>query len=123
VEPIEEGQVSDFSPRGGGWLVGFGENFRDPTLRRMAKNALAHTVGIKWMVHERGDPNGTDKPKSDGCTLSVLVSPVGDFRVEFSRRPDFADLPQPAGCGTSAISSSGAVVCIIAGTPTPIRPS
>ena len=92
MEHIEEGRVQDFSPQGGGWFVGFGANFPDPTLRRMAEGAWAHTVGVKWMAHQPGDPNGGDKPVSAGRTLSLLVSDAGDFRIEFSRQPDFAEL-------------------------------
>src|SRR5438132_274012 len=50
----------------------------------MAKNALAHTIGIKWMEHAKGDPKGIDKPESDGCTLSILVSQADKFRLEFA---------------------------------------
>lgn len=88
---VELGNATNFSPQGGGWLVGYGDNFKNPTLRRMAKNALAHTVGLKWMVHKTGDPNGTNKPISDGCTISILISETGDFQLEFSTRSDFAD--------------------------------
>ncbi len=91
MELIEEGQVADYSP-GGGWLVGFGENFRNPTLRQMAQAALAHTIGVKWMAHPQGDPRGTNKPLSEGCTLSILVSGQGNFRIEFSRTGEFAEV-------------------------------
>jgi hypothetical protein len=89
ISVVEFGNANNFSPQGGGWLVGFGENFKTPTLRRMAKNALAHTIGLKWMVHKRGDPKGINKPISDGCTISILISERGDFHLEFSTSGNF----------------------------------
>jgi hypothetical protein len=88
---VEFGNANAFSPQGGGWLVGFGENFKNPTLRRMAKNALAHTIGLKWMVHNAGDSGGTNKPVSDGCTISILISQGGDFCLEFSTSKEFTE--------------------------------
>lgn len=90
-ELVEFGNAANYSPQGGGWLVGYGDNFQNPTLRRMAKNALAHTIGLKWMVHNPSDnvSTGKKKPISDGCTISILVSQTGNFELEFSMIDDF----------------------------------
>jgi hypothetical protein len=86
---VESGNAGDLDTEGSGWFVGFSEYLRGNGLRYMAKNSLAHTVCLKWMVHPKDDDRGQTKPPSDGRTISILVSENGRFRLEFSASEEF----------------------------------
>ncbi|TFW09641.1 hypothetical protein E4K72_05010 [Oxalobacteraceae bacterium OM1] len=88
---IEFGDAAQLDTRGTGWFVGYSDWVRDasPTLRYMPHRTRAQTLCMKWMQHETGDPNGTGKPRSEGRTMSILVSERGRFRLQFSRHEHF----------------------------------
>jgi hypothetical protein len=60
----------------------------------MPKDLRAHTLTMKWMFHPKGDLLGAMKPKSEGRTISIMVSERGRFRLQFSGHAHFpgADL-------------------------------
>lgn len=91
---IEFGNAGALNTNGTGWFIGFSDwakaNVAGVTdLRFVAKNSLAHTIHMKWMVHPVNDPRGIAKPPSDGRTISILVSEAGKFRLEFSAHSNF----------------------------------
>jgi hypothetical protein len=93
---IEFGRLDTLDTRGTGWFLGYGdwlmpERPGDPGLRYMPRDAILHTLCMKWGVHEKGSLLGAGKPKSEGRTLSILVSEGGRFRLEFSASGDFSD--------------------------------
>lgn len=91
---IEFGNVETLDTNGTGWFIGFSDWTKAnvsgiPDLRFMSKDALAHTLHVKWMIHPANDDRGTAKPPSEGRTISILVSESGKFRLEFSKSQDF----------------------------------
>jgi hypothetical protein len=93
---IEFGNAGVSNTNGTGWFIGSSDwakaNIpRVPDLRYMAKDSLAHTIQVKWMVHPAGDDRGTSKPPSDGRSISILVSEKGRLRLEFSGDRDFPE--------------------------------
>jgi len=91
VQNVEFGNAGDLDTRGTGWIVGFSDWTRNPPdhLRHVPADELAAGLCIKWFSHAAGDPNGEPKPLSEGRTMSVLVSPSSEFRIEFSAAADF----------------------------------
>ena len=77
---------------GTGWFVGFSEWAKGSSteLRYVAAGEPTAGLCIKWFAHPAGDPNGEPKPLSEGRTMSILVSPESEFRLEFSTTVDFA---------------------------------
>lgn len=91
---VEFGNAGTLNTNSTGWFVGFSDwtkaNMNGVSdLRFMPKDALAHTLHVKWMAHPVNDDRGTTKPPSEGRTLSVLVSESGKFRLEFSTHENF----------------------------------
>lgn len=97
---IESGNVANLDTHGTGWFVGFSAWTRSPApeapshpgrdLRFMPRNALSHSLQMKWMVHPAGDPRGMAKPASEGRTVSIMVSETGRFQLEFAPDVNFA---------------------------------
>jgi len=89
---IEFGNAGDLDTSGTGWFVGFSDWTRSPPghLRHVPTGELAAGLCVKWFAHPAGNPNGESKPLSEGRTMSVLVSPASEFRIEFSMSADFA---------------------------------
>lgn len=92
---IEVGNAGAVETGGSGWFIGFGDWTRGPdpdqgNLRFLPQDTLAAAVQVKWMAHPAHDPRGTDKPCSEGRTISLLVSEGGCFRLEFSPDPSFS---------------------------------
>ncbi len=90
---VEFGNASKINTSGTGWLVGFGDWFKEvaDSLRFMPCEATASTICVKWMDHPKGDSRGAVKPPSMGRTLSILVSESGKFLLEFSPDKTFPD--------------------------------
>ncbi|MBD3886296.1 hypothetical protein IFO70_31890 [Phormidium tenue FACHB-886] len=93
---IEFGNAGQLNTNGTGWFIGFSDwtkaNVTGATdLRFMTQDSLSHTIHAKWMEHPIGDDRGTDKPLSNGRTISILVSEFGRFRLEFSTDENFPD--------------------------------
>jgi hypothetical protein len=88
---IEFNDAGLLDTQGSGWFIGYGDWVREasPLLRYMPQQGRAQTLCMKWMPHRKGDPHGLDKPRSEGRTISILVSEQGRFRLQFSMRPDF----------------------------------
>jgi hypothetical protein len=91
---VEFNNASQVDTNGTGWFVGFNEwaKANQPgvgDLRYMSEDSLSRRLRVKWMDHEANDPNGTGKPKSEGRTISILVSERGRFRSDFSEDPGF----------------------------------
>jgi hypothetical protein len=91
---IETGNAGKLDTQGTGWFLGFsdwtryGENGAGG-LRYMPVDCRSHGLCMKWMVHPAGDPRGTDKPVSEGRTMSILIG-SGRFRIAFSESKDFS---------------------------------
>jgi len=97
--PVERGNAADTNTHGTGWFIGYSEWARESSwLRFMPQEAASTGLCIKWFEHEPGNPNGEAKPLSVGRTISVLVSEVSEFRVDFS-----ADASFPASSTTSVV--------------------
>ncbi|MBW4442073.1 MAG: hypothetical protein KME10_12705 [Plectolyngbya sp. WJT66-NPBG17] len=91
---IEFGNAGAINTNSTGWFIGFSDWTKADVasvtdLRFMAKNALAHTIPMKWIVHSVNDSRSVAKPLSEGRTLSILVSETGRFRLEFSANSTF----------------------------------
>lgn len=81
------------SPRRGWWARSTPRSSSargSPPRRRARRSCRTPWAGIKWFSHPAGHPNGEAKPLSEGRTMSVLVSPASEFRIEFSIGADFA---------------------------------
>ncbi|SDJ51780.1 hypothetical protein [Variovorax sp. OV700] len=89
---VEFGNAGDLDTSGTGWFVGFSDWAKKPPahLRHVPVGELAAGLCVKWFSHPAGNPNGEPKPLSDGRTMSILVSPASEFRIEFSATADFA---------------------------------
>lgn len=88
---IEFNDAGRLDTQGTGWFIGYGDWIHEssPLLRYMPPRLRAQTLSMKWMQHRKGDPDGGDKPPSEGRTVSLLVSEHGRFRLQFSNQPDF----------------------------------
>jgi hypothetical protein len=89
---VEFGNAGELDTQGSGWFVGFSDWTKGPAgaLRHVPAGAPSAGLCIKWFNHAAGDPNGEAKPVSVGRTMSLLVTPVSEFRIEFSTTADFA---------------------------------
>ncbi|MEW6344131.1 MAG: hypothetical protein AB1704_26030 [Pseudomonadota bacterium] len=89
---VEFGNAGDLNTNGTGWFVGFSEWTKGSSteLRHVDAGESSAGLCIKWFAHPAGDPNGEAKPLSEGRTMSILVSPASEFRLEFSTTVDFA---------------------------------
>jgi len=92
AQNIEFGNAGDIDTHGTGWFVGFSDWTRGTSnhLRHVPADEAAAGLCIKWFSHSAGHPNGEFKPLSEGRTMSILVSPASEFRIEFSSTADFA---------------------------------
>lgn len=92
AQGVEFGNAGDLDTGGTGWFVGFSDWTRKPPghLRHVPTDELAAGLCVKWFSHPAGNPNGEAKPLSEGRTMSILVSPDSEFRIEFSMTADFA---------------------------------
>jgi len=87
---VESGNAGTLDTHGSGWFIGFSDWARSASgLRHMPADALAQGLCVKWFWHPAGDPNGERKPLSEARTMSILVGPPSDFRIEVSSHPDF----------------------------------
>lgn len=91
---IEFGNAGTVDTQGTGWFIGFSPWTKSGpdaagALRHMPQETLARTLHVKWMEHPAGDDRGQAKPPSQGRTISLQVSPTGQFRLEFSRQATF----------------------------------
>lgn len=91
---IEFGNAGKLDTHGTGWFIGFSQwtqsgNAEAANLRYIPKGSLAHTLHAKWMVHPAGDDRGSQKPPSEGRTISILVSERGVFRIQFAPNQHF----------------------------------
>lgn len=89
--PVEFGNAGSLDTNGTGWIIGFSHWSKcEPyDLRHIPGGALSAGLCVKWFSHLAGDPNGQDKPVSTGRTMSVLVSDLSDFRIDFSADSTF----------------------------------
>ena len=89
---VEFGNAGEVDTRGTGWFVGFSDWTQGGTsgLRHVPADETSTGLCVKWFSHPAGNPDGESKPLSDGRTMSVLVSPASEFRIEFSFAADFA---------------------------------
>ena len=92
AQNIEFGNAGDLDTQETGWFVGFSDWTKRASshLRHVPADEPAAGLCVKWFNHPAGNPNGEFKPLSDGRTMSVLVSPISEFRIEFSVTADFA---------------------------------
>ena len=85
------GNARDADTKGTGWFIGFSD------WARVAGSDLLHVpqdlplsgLCVKWFDHPTGHDSGSDKPRSEGRTVSILVSEGSLFRIEFCEAPDF----------------------------------
>ncbi|WP_076999524.1 hypothetical protein [Variovorax sp. KK3] len=89
---VEFGNAGELDTRNTGWFVGFSPWTQGTPgqLRHVPAGEAMAGLCVKWFSHGAGDPNGEPKPLSEGRTMSILVSPESEFRIEFSTRADFA---------------------------------
>lgn len=92
AQDVEFGNAGGLDTDGTGWFIGFCDWTRNPPshLRHVPTEELAAGLCVKWFCHSAGNPNGESKPLSEGRTMSVLVSPTSEFRIEFSTSAEFA---------------------------------
>ena len=87
---VEFGNAGDLHTNGTGWFIGFSEWTKSSSgLRHVPSGDAAKGLCVKWFLHEAGDPNGDEKPISEGRTISMLVGEPGDFKLEVSSTPAF----------------------------------
>jgi hypothetical protein len=91
---IEFNDAGLLDTQGTGWFLGYSDWVKPSAtgmtaLRHMPKDLRSHTLCMKWMHHRKGDPLGTDKPRSEGRAMSIMVSAHGHFRLQFSEDPQF----------------------------------
>src|SRR4051812_22343776 len=87
---IEHGNVNTLDLETG-WIVGYSSSAAASPLRHLPALQAVRTLCVKWMNHPAGDPRGTQKPPSEGRTISILVSVGGHFRIEFAADAAFFD--------------------------------
>jgi hypothetical protein len=97
IMDVEFRNAYDIDTQGTGWIVGHGSWLESGAsrasgsrLRHMPQQWCSRSMCLKWMHHPTGDPRGIDKPKSEGRTMSIMVSETGRFRLQFSSDPLFA---------------------------------
>ena len=76
------------------WIVGSFPTIPESSLRFMRQSnpdehiegATAKDIAVKWFVHSPEDPPqwGSNKPTSEGCTMSLMAS-GGEFELTFER--------------------------------------
>src|SRR5689334_18490470 len=83
---VESGNAGRVDTNGTGWFIGFSEWTRTGPgdLRHVAADVLSSDLCVKWFDHPAGHPNGEFKPISEGRTISILVGPPSEFRIECS---------------------------------------
>jgi hypothetical protein len=86
---VEFGNVKNLDTQSTGWFIGFSDWTKfDPSdgsaLRFVPPEAQLKGLCVKWMQHHVNDARGFNKPISTGRTMSLLISEVGGFRLEFS---------------------------------------
>lgn len=83
--PVEFGNAGEVNTLGTGWFVGYSDWAREGAqLRFVPRDANAQGLCVKWFEHEPGNPSGEPKPRSTGRTVSVMVSQISEFRIDFS---------------------------------------
>ena len=89
--PVEFGNADTLPTDGTGWIVGFSPWTRDggDDLRHVPAGTAVDGVCVKWFAHPAGFPAGECKPISTGRTMSLLVDPHSEFRIDFSWSADF----------------------------------
>ena len=85
------GNAEHMDTQGTGWFIGFSPWARKPQseLLYVPKDQPLSGLRVKWFSHEAGHDSGTQKPVSDGRTISILTNSDGQFQLEFSPRPSF----------------------------------
>jgi hypothetical protein len=88
---VEFGNAGDIDTNGTGWFIGFSEWTKGPApaLRHVPADVPASGPCVKWFSHPAGHPDGEAKPRSEGRTVSMLVSEASEFRIELSLAGDF----------------------------------
>ncbi|TSD56812.1 uracil-DNA glycosylase [Variovorax sp. KBS0712] len=91
AQNVEFGNAGGLDTDGTGWFIGFNDWTKNPPshLRHVPTEELTAGLCVKWFCHPAGNPNGESKPLSEGRTMSVLVSPASEFRIEFSTSAEF----------------------------------
>ncbi|HYF20701.1 MAG TPA: hypothetical protein VEA40_22740 [Ramlibacter sp.] len=86
------GNAYDADTRGTGWFLGFSDWTRLPgsDLLHVPQDLPLSGLCCKWYDHPAGQDGGA-KPVSEGRTLSLLVTPDSEFRLDFSLSPAFDD--------------------------------
>ncbi len=89
---LEFGNAGLVDTNGTGWFLGFSEwtKSEQSFLRYIPKDYLAKSLCVKWHVCERGDPNGEEKPISEGRSMTILISEFGQFQLDFDRESQFS---------------------------------
>ena len=88
---IEFGNAGEMETRGTGWFIGFSDWTKLGTsgLRHVPASDELTGLCVKWYAHANGHPHGESKPVSEGRSISMLVGPDGEFRIEFAPTADF----------------------------------
>jgi len=89
--PAEFGNLENLDANGTGWIIGFSDwcKQRPHDLRHMAEDRISRGVCVKWFSHVAGDPDGQEKPISTGRTMSILVTDLSEFKLDFCFDPRF----------------------------------
>jgi len=84
--PIEFGNLEDLDTNGTGWFIGFSDWCKHGAddLRYSSDKGVSSGLCVKWFSHSAGDPAGQNKPISTGRTMSILISNLSEFRLDFS---------------------------------------
>jgi hypothetical protein len=88
---IEFGNAGEMETRGTGWFIGFSDWTKLGTSGAAPRAAerRAHGLCVKWYAHAQRSPHGESKPVSEGRSISMLVGPDGEFRIELAPTADF----------------------------------
>ncbi len=88
---IDTGNARDLDTQGTGWFIGFSPWALQSlgALRHVPKEQPVKGLCVKWYEHPSGHDSGNGKPRSEGRTVSVLVTEGAEFRIDFSRSADF----------------------------------
>lgn len=89
---LDIGNAHEVKTQGTGWFIGFSPwtMGSHAGLRHVPAGQPLTGLCVKFFDHPSGHDSGSDKPVSEGRTMSMLVSSGARFEIVFSLSPDFS---------------------------------